>query len=386
MEVRNLPDALKLIKRRHGWSQTDLARELRLSQTWVSKVISGSRDPGITRVANHLARVGWKVTITPIGEESDPVQRREFNTKIAGAAGAIFIPSPKTNPYQNPDYLRKLTMRVARQRYEIGGGGCGAIAIQYARKMEALLPVRDRRLQLAAADLACEAVWTLHDSFHARRYQLGEYFGRVALGLAQRAGDSNAQSRALSVLSMINERAGNGDRAVAYAKTALRLPDLPEEQRAWLRLRLAWGLGAIPGHEPLARETLGELTDYAADPGRMPSFERADLTGGIGWAFRKTRAYQDAGELLGTAASTLHDVSPLLAAVFLGQHAITALEDADPALAADRMTELAHLIPLVSSARVTTDATTILTLARQWSTVPELREATTHLRSVLPTH
>jgi hypothetical protein len=53
-------------------------------------------------------------------------------------------------------------------------------------------------------------------------------------------------------------------------------------------------------------------------------------------------------------------------------------------MAAEHMTALARIAPLVSSARVSSHIAGIFTMSARWADVPEMREAREHLRSVQP--
>src|SRR2546426_101631 len=132
------------------WTQTELARELGVSQVWVSQVSREQRDTGIIKASRLLARVGWELRITPIGEEEDPVKRRSF---IAAAASVTLVPSAKTGPYQDPDYLRALATQLLETRNEIGGVPLVSTAVRHLGKIGQAINVRDRNLQVAAAGL-----------------------------------------------------------------------------------------------------------------------------------------------------------------------------------------------------------------------------------------
>jgi transcriptional regulator with XRE-family HTH domain len=119
MEARNLPDALRLIMEQRGWTQLDLARELGISQPFVSNLLSGKRETGFTKAIQFFDRVDWQVRISPKSEDDDPVKRREF---VTAAASVAFVPSSTVGPYQDPSYLRVLARRTARDRYERGAG------------------------------------------------------------------------------------------------------------------------------------------------------------------------------------------------------------------------------------------------------------------------
>src|SRR4051812_26268647 len=117
MDADVLPNALRAIMIRQGWSQTDLAAELGVSQSWVSQTSRGVKDSGIAKVQRLLERIGWEVRITPKTEE-DPVKRRDFVTAVGSIA---FVPSPKVGPYQGPGYVRGLADPPGRDRNEKRG-------------------------------------------------------------------------------------------------------------------------------------------------------------------------------------------------------------------------------------------------------------------------
>src|SRR5918999_6361542 len=118
MEARSLPEALKLIMNQRKCSQTQLSRDLGKGQSWVSEVISGKQATSFAKMIKLLDGVGWDAVIRPKPEVQDPVKRREF---VAAAASVMFVPSPKTGPYQDAVYLRGLAKRVAADRYQNGG-------------------------------------------------------------------------------------------------------------------------------------------------------------------------------------------------------------------------------------------------------------------------
>src|SRR5918992_3969464 len=132
METRSFPDALKAILKQRGWSQARLARELDMSEDWVSKSRRGLRDPSIGRVIQLLSGVGWEVVIRPKSpkrEKSDPVKRREFHGRVvklaAGSAavkatGITFVPSARVPIFRNHEYVTALVDHVTHMRNENG--------------------------------------------------------------------------------------------------------------------------------------------------------------------------------------------------------------------------------------------------------------------------
>ncbi len=374
MEVRTLPDALKAIMESNGWSQTDLARELGVSQVWVSEVSRGIKDTTFTKAVGLLARVGWEVRLSPRAE--DPVQRREF---MAAAASVIFVPSPKTSPYQDAAYVAALAGVLARNRYELGGMPLVASAMGHISRIETA--VRDNNclpsLQKAASRLANQAALVLYD---AGKLGVADRAEALSLELATRAGAHNAQARAYDGLSRISLYRGDPSRAAAYAQRGLKLPDVTNGQRAALNMRLGRSLALIPGQRMASRSAL----DQARAVGGLSPFEEAALVGDVGIGFGQLRVYREAGALLSEAAESIGQWSPLFQAQYLGRQIQTALRASDPAFAADRMMELARALPLVASARVNTRATEILRMSTHWSRVPEICQAREHLQAVMP--
>jgi transcriptional regulator with XRE-family HTH domain len=373
MDADVLPHALKAIMARHGWSQMDLAAHLGVSQSWVSQTSRGVKDSGIAKVQRLLDRVGWEVRITPKTED-DPVKRRNF---VAAVGSIAFVPSPKVVPYQDAEYVRALAVRLARDRYEGGGIPVASTALRHLKKVGPVISGKDRKLQSAASDLACEAARILYD---ARRYDLAQRAGSFAFDLARRAGDTGAQADACSVLSRIGIDQRHGARGIAYARQGLALPDLTTARRAWLTLRLARSLALVGGQERAARDRLAELGDAEG----LSGHEKADMKGNVGVALVGMRAYPEAHAAISEAVKLSEDHSPLLFVAYQVWQAEAALAAREPLMAAAHMAALARTAPMVSSARVDSHLTRVLTMAGRWTDVPEMRHAREHLHSVLP--
>lgn len=357
----------------HGWSQMDLATRLGVSQSWVSQTSRGVKDSGIAKVQRLLARVGWEVRITPKTED-DPVKRRDF---VAAVGSTVFVPSPKVGPYQDPGYVRALAARLARDRYEQGGIPVASTALRHLKKMGFAISGKDRKLQSAASDLACETARIFYDT---RRYDMAQRAGTYALDLARCAGDVEGQANACSALSRISIDQGHGDQGVMYARQGLTLPDLSPARHAWLRLRLARSLALVPGRERAARDHLAEL---AATEG-LSAYERADMVGNVGVALAGMRAYPDAHPAIAEAVRLSGQCSPLLLVAYQAWQVEAALRASEPVMAAEYMTELARMAPMISSARVDSHIAGILAMSARWAGVPEMRHARRHLRSVQP--
>ena len=373
MEVRSLPDALQAIMESNAWSQTDLARELGVSQAWVSDVSRGKKDTTFAKAVGLLARVGWEVRLSPRAE--GPVERREF---MAAAASVIFVPSPKASPYQDANYVAALADALARNRYDLGGVPLVASATAHISRIErAVARNRVTVLQQAASRLADQAALVLYD---AGKLGAADRAEALSLELAMRAGDPEAQARAFDGLSRISLYRGDSARAVAYAQRGLRVPELTNSQRASLSMRLGRSFALIPGQRSASHAAL----DQARAVSGLSPFEEATLVGDVGIGFGQLRVYRQAGALLSEAAGAIGRWSPLFQAQYLGRQIQTALHAADPAFAAGRMAELARALPLVASARVNKRAREILVTSAQWVQVPEISEAREHLQAVMP--
>ena len=377
MESRTLPEAVKSIMQAHGWSQSQLARELDVSRDWISKIKRGDRDPSIGRLTRLLATIGWEVVIRPTREKT-PVKRREF---ITAAAFVTFVPSPKVGPYEDPTNVRELACRLFRAEHEHGGGAIAATAMRHIQRIAPALESRDRLLQEAASELAVETAWTLND---ARRFDTGEGVGRLALELAKRSKSPVAQSCAYSALTAINIEWGRADRALMYAKDGLRIPEVPDGQQAWMRLRKSWSLALVRGRESASREELESLEGPLRDHGfpDQSLFEIANMMGVTGIVLNGIAAYADAYSVLDEAIIQLDDSSPYLQSRFLAQQVIAALGMSEPSLAADRMLALAHVAPHVNSRRLESYLRDVLTKSDKWRAVPEIRDAHARLKQV----
>jgi transcriptional regulator with XRE-family HTH domain len=375
MESRGVPEAVKAIMQTHGWSQSQLARELDVPRDWISKIKRGDRDPSIGRLSRLLAGIGWEVVIRPEREKT-PVKRREF---ITAAASVTFVPSPKVGPYENPTKVRELARRLFRAEHEHGGGAIAATAMRHIQRIAPALESRDRQLQEAASEVAVEAVWALNDE---RRFDAGENIGRLGLELAKRSKSPNAQSCAYSALTAINIERGRADRALMYAKKGLRLPEVPAGQQAWMRLRQSWSLALVRGRENASREELENLQGPLRGHGfpDQSLFEIANMMGVTGIVLNGMAAHVDAYCILDEAVAQLGDSSPYLQSRFLAQQVIAALGMSEPSLAADRMLALANVAPLVNSRRLDGYLRDVLSKSGGWVTVPEIRDARDHLQ------
>lgn len=355
-----------------GWSQLELARELGVSQTWVSQASRGMRDPGIARSERLLRRVGWEVRITPKSEEGS-ARRRDF---VAVAASVAFVPSPTVGPYQDPIYVRELAERLINDRFRQGGTPIVSIALRHLRKAGAAIGGSGLALQEAASGLACETARILYDT---RRYAAAERTGAFALQLARRCGSATAEAGAYSALSRICIDQRCGERGALYARRGLAVPGLPPAQLAWLKLCLGRSLAFLDGQQRAARAALDEARGCEG----LMLHDAAGIVGNVGIALSGMHEHEHAGAAIAEAVRLSGQCSALLLVAYQTWQVEFALQAERPALAASRMTELARIAPLVSSARVDNHLAGVYTLAGRWASVPELRDAREQLRSVI---
>ena len=366
-----------MIMEQRGCSKSQLGRDMRKGHTWVSETISGKRGLDFAKVINALARVGWEVVIRPKREKA-PVKRREF---VTAAASVMFVPSPKVGPYEDPTNVRELARRVSSARHEYGGGASAATAMRHVRQIESAVAGRDRQLQEAASELAVETVWTLND---AHRFDAGEKVGRLALELAKRSQSTDAQSCAYSALAGLNMERGSVDRALMYARDGVKLSDVPQVQQAWMRLRKVRSLALVRGQENASRDELESVFTPLRDQrlSGQSAIDIADMMHGIGIALNGLGAYAEAHSTLDEAITLLGSSSPYLQSRCIAQQVMAALRMSEPSLAANRILCLAHVVPLVNSRRLDDYLRDVLAESARWATVPEIRDARDHLKSV----
>ncbi|MEU8355643.1 helix-turn-helix transcriptional regulator [Nonomuraea sp. NPDC048882] len=356
-----------------SWTQTQLAKQLGVSQAWISKVCRGVADTGLARAQELLSRVGWEVRFSPSVEE--PVERREF---LAAAASVVFVPSTaNADPYLDHNYVRTLTDSLARSRYELGGMPLISRALVHTRHVGALrISSLSTQLQEAASDLMYQVSVTLYD---AGQLAQSEHAGTVALELAHHAQDFPAQARAYDALSRVALYRSDSTRALQYAQRGLRIPDLPASRASSLYMRLGRALVSIRGHDRDARNAL----ETALDAHGLSPFAEAALGGDVAIGLSQLGEYDHANVLLRKAADAMGQYSPLFQAQYLGRQAQTAIRAGRPGLTAEYMGTLTRALPFISSARVNTRVREILNRTKQWERIPEVHIARERLHGML---
>lgn len=386
MHARNLGEALKLIMDERGWSQTRLGRELGQSQDWVSDIVRGKRDTYVKKAARLLDKVGWELHITSKTDggkaEDDPVNRREF---VAGAASALFVPSPKTTPFHDPSYVNRLTQRAAQAHYQNGGDSLTAALLHHARKIHSAAVNGGHELQSAASEFMRRGSYVLHQ---AGRPDLAARFANSAIRNASQAADPDRHAAAYFALihaTTFNGRDGSvstagrdGSRAVMLARRGLAIPGIGDATRADLNVCLSCGLANVPGNERQSRVALEEALSVDA----VPTVDRADIIGHAGNALRDMGERRGALRLLSDASRRSAPYSQFNQAQYLCDQIMVTLDMREPEPAASLMNDLAYLVPLVDSTKVDNQVGEVLRTAEPWKTVPEVREARTRLQSV----
>jgi transcriptional regulator with XRE-family HTH domain len=374
MDTRTLGDAFRVVMQETGWSGARLARELGVSQPWVSMVLSGQRDPGVGRAADLLARAGWTFQLIP--SEDDPVKRRAFLLAAAGATASAAFTARTANPYRDPAYIDALTARLIYNENQMGGAPLAREAIRHAAR--AIPAARDdgQELQAATSRLCRQVALILHDARHSDQ---AEGIAGKALMLGRMAADTTAQAQAYDTLSMIAAAPSPNyvidGRAIEYARLGLALPDTSVTDRAILAARHGRA-NALAGESYAARGSLEEALELAAQD--SPS---AETTGNIGIGFTDLGMAVKAGPYLDTAVR-LSAGSPFVSSLYVSRQAKAAIRARQPEIAAGEMMTLAALAPLVQSPRVGFHIRHIIDGTEKWAAVPEVHSAREALREV----
>ncbi|TYK52340.1 helix-turn-helix domain-containing protein [Actinomadura decatromicini] len=374
MEAHNISEALKMILEGRGWTQGRLGSELDMDQPTVSRLISGKRDLKINHAAALLARVGWKIRITPESEESDPVKRREF---IIAAASVTLIPTPTSSPYKDSTYVQMLANRLSTSELQFGGSPLVSTALRHVRNVKGAITSRDRALQQAASNLARSASLILYD---ARLPREAEEVGSVGLTLARRANHVEGVAHSLENLCCFTTSV-DSQKAAHYARRGLLLEEITSEHRARLNARLAVALGWHARTSSFSISESLSAMDTARELDGLSPITKGVIAGNAGLSFARIRNYDRANSAFDAAVRRFEDL-PLLAATWRGSQVLASLRAGQVSQAANQMEDLASIVPLVTSARSDRNVRQILTYANQWHRVPEMREAIGHLRSV----
>ncbi|MBT2206550.1 MULTISPECIES: hypothetical protein [Actinomadura] len=376
MDGSIIPAPLKAIMAERECSQVVLAEDLGISQAFVSQLVGGKRDYGINKMNRCLASVGWEVRIEPKAKEKVPVERRRF---IAGAASVTFVAGPKTFPFQNPDYVHGLAVRLTDSTEQLGGTSLVPTVLRYMGNLRRITSSRDERLLEAAAELSRVSAHALYD---ARQRNSAEEAGRLALVFSRRSADPAEIAQAYESLCLMTT-ALDANRAAHYAQLGLQVPDVPEEQRARLNARLGTALARNAHTSRIAARSVCAVIDKACSVSGLPSESTALILGSAGISNASLHRYEEADAALAASVRTFGE-RPLYVALWRARQIMTTLSAGDVAKAAHQMSALSGVVPLVASGRLDTKVQQILTVAERWKRVPEMKDATLQLRSVAP--
>ncbi|MBO3748977.1 hypothetical protein J5X84_23105 [Streptosporangiaceae bacterium NEAU-GS5] len=303
------------------------------------------------------------------------MERRDF---LASAASVIFVPSTRSSPYLDENYVTTLAESLGRSRYELGGIALVPAALGHLRHIgQSMGQSRPKSLQRATSQLADQTTLILYD---AGQLTHAEQSARMALEFARRGDDLQGQGRAYDALSRLSQDRGDYARGVIYAQRGLRLPDLANAQKASLSMRLGRSLALVPAQQKMSRDVL----DQALSVGGISPFAEAALLGDVAIGLGHLGIYETAETMLSDAVEAIGRWSPLFRAQYLGRQVEIALRGASLDLAVERMHALARAIPFVNSARVNKRAADILGSSLKWDATPEIRQAREHIRTMLP--
>jgi tetratricopeptide (TPR) repeat protein len=391
MEARSLPEALTMIMKQRSCSQSQLGRDTGKGRTWVREMINGERGLDFAKVVDALARVGWEVVIRPKTESSGPVKRREFHNKILNVAGGAiagkvaevtFVPSAKTTPFQNPEYLTALADHLVHLRNEFGAARLISTARDYMARVNTAEVVSggDRSLQMAAAKLARAQAFTFYD---ADRLGAAENAARRALAFAQASRHGETQALMYIARSQIATAAGAGDRSLHYVHQGWKIPGINDGYRAELLKRKMRALAILPGQEKAALAAYADIRNL--DEGTFTFFNAVGpgLSANLGVALSDLGRHRAAMNAFADAASHYARSSPHFYAQNLADETAAALRSGMPDAAAEKMVTLAHVLPLVNSVQLHKDVNGILAAAAPWATVPDVRDACAQLREAV---
>lgn len=368
MRVSSLGEALRVVMDGRGWSGSRLAREAGVSQPWVSMVLGGRRDPGMRRSAELLERAGWELHVVP--REEDPVKRQEFlrSAAVAGA-GLVFLPSVGADPYTSPEHLDRVTARLIYHESQMGGGAVAREALRHVRRTVAATEGAGMALHAAASRLCREAALILHD---VRDLRQAEALARTALWFARTADDPTRQVQALDTLSLTAAHLLDG-RGAEYARRGLAVAGAEPAHRAVLAARLGRTLAITRGGRSEAHRSLEHALELSG--GELG----AEIVGNVGIGFSELGMAALAEQHL-TAAAKLTASSPFVHGLYVARLAKTAIRARQPEVAAERMTELATIAPLVDSPRLRIHERHIIDGTRHWAGVALVRDARDALR------
>ncbi len=296
------------------------------------------------------------------------MKRQQF---LLAAASFAFLPSPTASPYSDPDYIDKLTSRLAYNELQMGGAPLAREAVRHAGRVASVADSKSTALHAAASRLCRQAALVLHD---VRQFDRAEDLATTALMLAQKAKEQVGQAEAFDTLSLISAHLPDG-RGAEYARRGLAVPGVDDSHRAVLATRLGRSLALTPGRGREARYSLERALELSEGHVSLA----VEIAGNAGIGFGDLSMPTRAGQHLATAVSMTAS-SPFVHSLYLARQAKTAVSARNPDLAADRMIALTAVSPLVDSPRLRIHERHIFDGSQRWASIPTVRDARDALR------
>lgn len=302
------------------------------------------------------------------------MERRSFLTIAASVA---FVPAPNSTPYKSPEYVRGLASRLAASREHLGGTPLVSTALRYVKCIEGAINSSDWNLQAAASELSRISSLVMRDAEKSR--EAGS-IATLALAFARRANNPRSIAQNYENLSMLST-ASDPVLAAHYARRGLEVPDLPKENKARLTARLGTALARDRRNARSAEKFSRSALETARTMDALPVDTAALVLASSGLSDANLKRYQEADSALTDAVRMFSD-RPLLSADWRTRQIMATLTAGNVDRAAEQMTSLASVVPLVTSARLDKHIRDILAFSAQWDRAPEMRNAIGHLRSV----
>jgi hypothetical protein len=298
------------------------------------------------------------------------------------AAGVV--PDAKVPLFGNHAYVTALADHLKLMRNEHGGGQLIATAHRCVDRVgiSSVITGRDKDLQVATAKLVRMHAFTLYD---ADRTDAAEGVAKTALALARKSQDPEIQALTYVTLSQVATFAGAGDRGRYYAREGMKIPEIGPELRAELYKREMRSLAVLPGQERAVLDAytgIHNLDQRFADAFRVDSFDGLNLN--LGVALSDLGMHKSAVQAFSNSAQHYANTSPHYYAQSLQGEILSLLHIGMPDVAADRMLTLAHVLPLINSARLHKDVREVLDASGAWAKRhPPLRDSRDQLKAVI---
>jgi hypothetical protein len=267
-------------------------------------------------------------------------------------------------------------------RNELGGARLIPTARSYVERLDAadIITGKDRKLQVAAANLARAQAFTLYD---ADRLGPAESAAGRALAFARASGDQETLALMYITLSQVATAAGAGERGNRYVQEGLKISDINPGYRAELLKRKMRALALIPNQEAAALGAYEEIRNLNERTFTFFNATGPGLSANLGVALSDLNRHRAAISAFADAARHYANSSPFFYAQNLTDEIISELHTQLPEVAADRMATLAYIVPVTNSAQLNKGIKKILVASAPWGKVAGMREAREQLRSIV---